>query len=203
MTYTSAADAVWSFKERIASSPMPNVGSSATSRMYAAVALSMPNQSGRSRSTVSQSCDLADGSSISTTLIGLREPSSRRRRLRRPPRRSACGSRGACGRRGRARRPVGRRAGAAPPATPPPRTRTTAAPRAAARRRPTRATVSSTSPPTSSARRSARARTASTGSWSIRSTGTSSRVDGSSASANVPSSAASVSLSARSARWSG
>ena len=68
---------------------------------------------------------------------------------------------------------------------------------------PTRATVSSTSPPTSPASRSARARTCSTGSWSIRSTGISSRVSGSSASASVPSSAASVSLSARSARWSG
>ena len=35
----------------------------------------MPNHSGRSRSTVSQSCDRADGSSTSTTVIGLRGPS--------------------------------------------------------------------------------------------------------------------------------
>src|SRR6185503_12200609 len=66
---------------------------------------------------------------------------------------------------------------------------------------PARATVASTSPPTAAASRSARARTAASGSRSMRTTGSSSGAC--SASNSVPSSAASVSLSARTARWSG
>ncbi len=201
MTYTSAARGVVQLQreERVVAD-RERRELRRRREMYAAVASSMPNQSGRSRRTSSQSRERSAGRSISTTLIALRETAAatsstsasvsvRQSRSVRPSRTSAMtgGSpsrSGSASYSSTAHAALGSSAsGSAPP--------------------PTRATVSSTSPPTSSARRSARARTTSIGSWSMRSTGTSSRVAGSSASASVPSSAASVSLSARSARCSG
>ena len=127
-----------------------------------------------------------------------------RRRPRPARRRRACGSRAGADRRGRRRPPAARPAGAARRAPPRPRRRSSAARRAAARRR--RRGRPSPRPRRRSLPRagSARARIASAGSASMRSTGTSRRArSGSRYSASVPSSAASVSLSARSARCSG
>ena len=98
----------------------------------------------------------------------------RARRPRRPRRRRSCGSRAASARRGRRATTGGSaRRGARPRARPRPRTRRSAARAAAARRRRRAPVVSTTSPPISRASRSARARTSSSGSCSIRSTGTS------------------------------
>ena len=84
ITYTSAALGLWVLSAMNASSSTANDGSSATSRMYAAVASSMPNQSGRSRRTTAQIRERSAGSSISTTLIAARaRPPPPRRPLRR------------------------------------------------------------------------------------------------------------------------
>ncbi len=123
---------------------------------------------------------------------------------RRPRRRRSCGSRAASARRGRRATTGGspsRSAAASSSST------ATAAPGSSSSGSappPARPVVSTTSPPTSAASRSARARTASAGSRSIRSAGTSASArSGSRYRSSVPSSAASVSLSGRSARWSG
>ncbi len=128
----------------------------------------------------------------------------RRARPRRPRRRTASARRAGGGRRGRRRRPEDPRGAGAPRASPRSRTRSSGARRAAARRRrrarrsprPRRRRGPRAARPAPAPSRAARRACAAPGSRDA-------LAPGRSYSASVPSSAASVSLSARSALWSG